>query len=233
MKGKFKALLFMVLFLLITAVIITFLTGKDEPQSEAVIGGADGPTDIVVIQGQEDSQTPTPITPAPATPAPTPIPTPVPTPEPTPEPTPLFTLPPEPTPAPDNGGAVLGSGRFASETGAKINIYADWSAVSLPDGKAEITITVYLESYAIHLSAAPYSVNVSVGGQYVSLGAPEINYDGADLITTKLAGTSFVVDLAPGATVDYSTAVEWHFGGVYGDVELPVIECGGTITLSR
>lgn len=60
-----------------------------------------------------------------------------------------------------------------------------------------------------------------------------MDYDGAEAINTVLAEKTFTVDLAQGESDSLTLAVEWHFGGTYGDVELPVIECGGSINLSR
>ena len=226
MKNKITAILFIVVFLLVVAVVFTFFSSFHK--------GADAP-DVSIIPTTEPSDADITYTPEPTqsvdTPAPTqPVNTPVPTPPPTPSPTP--SVEPEPTQA-VSYGTELGSGSFRSDTGAKLDIHADWSARSVNSSQVEITVKVILDSYSLHLQAVPNSVNINLGGQYVSLGAPAVDYDGSAALSTELASKTFTVDLAEGQADSFSLAVEWHFGGTYGEVELPVIECGGTIGLSR
>lgn len=228
MKNKITAVLFIVVFLLVVAVVFTFFSSwkNDGPDVSAdpTVPSSNPEAGIITY---EPTNVPTQSI---ETPVPTTANTPVPTPPPAETPTPT----PTPTPAqPVFTGSDLGSGSFSSDTGAKLNIHADWSAKTVSDSQAEVTVTVYLDSYSLHLQAVPNSVNINLGGQYVSLGAPEVDYDGSAAITTELASKTFTVDLSSGESESYSLSVEWHFGGTYGDVELPVVECGGTVSLSR
>lgn len=224
MKGKITAVLFIVVFLLVVAVVCTFLTSwnkepeaTEPPESSTII--VDVPPEASAPVQTQEPQVVLPSTQPQSTPQATPVPTQ--SPEPSPSPEPAFTP------------SSLGSGSFASETGAKIDLKADWSARTISESQVEISVTVSLDSYAIHLNAVPDSVKVNLGGQYVSLDAPAIDYDGNPAINTVLASKTFTVELAQGQSESYNLNVEWHFGGTYGDVELPVIECGGTISLSR
>ena len=228
MKNKITAILFIVVFLLVVAVVFTFFSSFNK--------GADAP-DVSIIPTTDPGDADITYTPEPSqsvyTPVPTlPASTPVPTPPPTPTPTPVPSVEPEPTQT-VSYGTELGSGSFRSETGAKLDIHADWSARTVSSSQAEITVKIILDSYSLHLQAVPNSVNINLGGQYVSLNAPAVDYDGSAALSTELASKTFTVNLAEGQTDSFSLAVEWHFGGTYGDVELPVIECGGTIGLSR
>jgi len=76
-------------------------------------------------------------------------------------------------------------------------------------------------------------VNVSFAGEFKTLNAPAITYDGAERIRNELASTSFIVDLPVGNSNTFTLAVEWQFGGVYMNTELPVIECGGPVSIVR
>lgn len=226
MKNKITAVLFIVVFLLVIAVVFTFFSSwkNDAPDVSAnpTAPSSDPGADIITV-APTVVPTQSPETPVPTS-ASTPVPTPPPTPTPTPVPTPTQSVFTE---------SELGSGSFSSDTGAKLNIHADWSAKTVSDSQAEVTVTVYLDSYSLHLQAVPNSVNINLGGQYVSLGAPEVDYDGSAAISTELASKTFTVDLSSGQSDTYSLSVEWHFGGTYGDVELPVVECGGAVSLSR
>ena len=232
-RGKITAVLFMIVFLLIAAVIATFLTGLDkkvEVTPEPLV------TNAVIIT---ETEAPVAFTPAPTnvvlTPAPTPVPTPAPTPEPTPAPTQApsaFAIPFDSSGA-EATGTLLGSGSFQSGTGANIDIRADWEARVSGASQAEVTITVSLISYSIHLNAMPNAVNIGLNGQYASLGAPAVNYDGSSQIVTTLASKSFPVELRQGDSRTLDLQVEWQFGGTYGDMVIPAIECGGNFTVSR
>lgn len=233
MKGKITAVLFIIVFILMVAVVCTFLTGWDR-DTPADPSDPTGSADVNILPPEPDAPSAAPSS-APTSsigiisspditqvPAATPVPTPAPT------------AAPVPTQAPvSNYGTDLGSGSFRSSTGAKLDIQADWSAKTVSGSQVEVTVKVSLDSYSLHLQAVPNSVNVNLGGQYVSLDAPAVDYDGSAQINTVLASKTFTVDLAEGQSDDLSLAVEWHFGGTYGDVELPSIECGGTVSLSR
>ncbi len=224
MKNKITAILFIVVFLLIVAVLFTFFSSLDKKPAETPSLPSAEPSDVIIDYSPEPTQ---PVqTNAPTQPVNTPSPTPPATPTPTPTPSA------EPS-APVSYGGELGSGSFKSDTGAKLDIHADWSAKTVSSSQVEVTVKVILDSYSLHLQGVANSVNINLGGQYVSLDAPAVDYDGSAAISTELASKTFTVDLAEGQSDDLSLAVEWHFGGSYGNMDLPVIECGGTVSLAR
>ena len=139
---------------------------------------------------------------------------------------------PTPTPTPQYGDN-LGSGTFKSETGVPINLRADWSVKTTSASQVEVTIKVSVDSYAIHLQAVPYAVKLNVNGEYVSMDAPAVDYDGSAATNTVFGSKTFTVNLSSGSSANIPVAVEWHFGGTYGGEQVDVIECGGTISVSR
>ena len=231
MRGKSAVVLFVVIFLLAAAVVGTYLSEK--PNNPPAVEPSAPGGDVVVIPTEtvpataEPSYVPIPTAP----PVPTVAPTPVPTPAPTPTPQPTVVIPPPPTEA--AYGASLGSGTYTSETGVGLNLRADWSAKTISAAQVEVTISVSADSYSLHIVAVPYAVNVNLAGQYVSLDAPAIDYDGTASINTKLASKTFTVNLSEGQSDSFHLDVAWSFGGVYQEMELPSIECGGDIYLSR
>lgn len=244
MKGKITAVLFILVFLLVVAVVFTFLTSLDrrrEAEANQPVGN-----DVVVT---ENTPTPAPVTPEPQQAAAVPgqdqrQSTPV-----TASPAPVQTARPEaavietPMPAVDampapggvaDMGKLLGSGSFSSRTGAHIDIRADWEARVSGETDISVRVTVYLNSYSIYVNALPNCVNIGLNGQYVSLDSPAISYDSnTALLTAELAAQSFTVQLAAGSSRDLDLQAEWHWGGTYGGEYIPVIECGGTFTVSR
>lgn len=236
---RLKAVLFIVVFLLVMAVAVNLLVDMQNARQQIDVG-SNAPAIVTPPVGAE-TPAPTEIpvtTPAPAvvsTPAPTEInvatpvttPTPAPTPVPTPSPTPV------PTPTPIPVGEIIGSGVFASDTGVPMNIRAVWSAAIEDADHVKVTVQVWLDSYQINLIEVSNAVNVSVGEVYRSTGAPAVEWDQNVQIETLLGSTEHVLFLPQGTTDNFPMAVEYHFGGTYSKKELPVIECGGYITLSR
>lgn len=230
-RGKIKAVLFIIVFVLAVAIGCNALIDLSENKAPEVTADPflTSPSPDPGQSGSLPPETAAPTaTPIPVqTVAPTVAPTPVPTPEPTPAPTPV----PTPTPAPV--GQVLDSGSVRSQTGLPIDVRADWVATVLDSDRVQVQVTVVLESYALQLAESYKSVNVSVGDQYASCNSPAVDYDGSAKLETVLGTTTHTLYLAQGTSDVFPLAVEYHFGGTYSGEELPVIECGGSIVLSR
>ena len=228
-KGRIKAVVLIIVFLLVVAVICSWLTNTDKKDEQPAdnTNPPEESSNVIVIDPNSTQSTAPVNTPAPT---PTPVPTPTPTPAPTPTPTPAPT--PTPTPTPTYGDN-LGSGTFKSETGVPINLKADWSVKTISASQVEVTIKVSVDSYAIHLQAVPYAVKLSVNGEYVTMDAPAVDYDGSAATNTVFGSKTFKVSLSEGSSTNIPVAIEWHFGGTYGGQEIDVIECGGTISVSR
>lgn len=243
-RGRARAVLFIIVFLLLAAVAATVLSGLDktEPEPEPT---AAPPVEIVTeapAPADTPAPAPTPIpaaTPAPTpapqpTPAPTPKPTaaPTPTPAPTPAPTPTPAPEPSPTPEPVPVGVSLGSGSFRSNTGVALNIIAEWSAVSADGNKAVVTVTVSCESASAYFSA--HQVHLLLGDKTSTLAQPAMEIEGNAKVRTPFGSSTFTLDLPDSGSLTLPLAVEWQCGGItYSGVTLDVIECGGSITLSR
>lgn len=231
-RGKIKAVLFIIVFVLALAIICNALIDLSDTKEPEITAdpylGTPGPATDQGGSLALETVTPAPATPIPAqTAAPTVAPTVVPTPVPVP------TATPAPTPAPAPVGQTLDSGSFRSQTGLPIDIRADWVATVLDNDRVQIKVTVVLESYALQIAGSYNAVNVSVGDQYASCDAPAVDYDGSAKLETVLGSTTHTLYLSAGMSDVFPLAVEYHFGGTYSGEELPVIECGGSITLSR
>lgn len=242
-KGRIKAVLFLLLFLLVMALSVKLLLDMELQKKAELVK--------LPVESAAPAQTAPQETPAPAqtdasagtapqpTPEPAPEPTALPSPEPTPEPTPVPTpestpVPtPEPTAVPIPAGEVLGSGMFQSETGVALNLRALWTARVLDADRVAVTVEVYLDSYSLQITAAPKSLHVSVGDSFASADTPTVNQEENVKIETLLGTTEHVLPLADGQSARFPVQVEYAFGGTYQKLELPVIECGGGIELTR
>ena len=245
MKGKITAVLFILVFLLVVAVVFTFLTSLDrrreaeasQPVNNEVVvtENTPAPTEAPFEAPQQSVQV-TPAAAAPAVPAATPAPTPAQ--ESAPAAAVIETPIPAATPAASVGttpaGTLLGSGTFTSRTGAHIDIHADWEARVSNAEEISILVTVTLDSYSIYVNNLPNSVNIGLNGQYVSLEFPAISYDSNTAqLHTELGKQSFTVQLPEGSSRELDLQAEWHWGGTYGGMDIPVIECGGTFSVNR
>ena len=131
-------------------------------------------------------------------------------------------------------GTVIGSGQFRSDTGTALNIHADWTASINDPQTANVTVTVFADHYSLITTATPGALQVSVDGQYVSLGSPAIENDGTTgLAMTEINSHTFQVPLTSGDIRTVPVQVVWQYRGTYSGVDLPTIECGGNITLTR
>ena len=230
-RGKIKAVLFIIVFVLAVAIGCNALIDLSEHKAPEVTADPflttpspdPGQSGILPLETAVPTATPIPV----QTPAPTPAPTAAPTPMPVP------TATPAPTPTPAPVGQVLDSGSVRSQTGLPIDIRADWVATVLDSDRVQVQVTVVLESYALQIAESYKAVNVSVGDQYASCNSPAVDYDGSAKLETVLGTTTHTLYLAQGTSDSFPLAVEYHFGGVYSGEELPVIECGGSIALSR
>lgn len=235
-KGRIKAVLFIIVFLLVIAVAVNLLmdmqserkadaTPTDDPYANTV-------TPSVETQPAIETAQPTPAIAPSTAPTATHVPaTQVPTQAPTPTPVPTAT--PEPVQPVIPQGEVIGSGSFTSDTGTPLNLRADWTATVLDAEHVEVTVNVYLVSYQIEVRELYNAVNVSVGDQYASADSPAIKWENNTRLETLLASTVHTLSLPSGSSASFPLAAQYQFGGTYSKVDLPVIECGGTIELSR
>lgn len=249
-KGRIRAILFIIVLLLAAAVAASWLSSLDERPQFAVPALPTQPPAVssapAAIPAPAPSSAPAvtyapapaPVTtPAPAAtprpvviPANTPVPTPVPTPAPTPAPTPVPTS--APTPAPVYGQPVA-SGSFASNTGVGLNLNVNWSARTVSVAQVEVTVSVSISSYSLQLDALPGGIIVALDEQSARMDQGAVNIEDNGYHTTPLGSHSFTLNLAEGGSGQYLLHVEWLFGGSYSGQEMPEIDCGGIISLSR
>lgn len=232
MKGRIVAVLFIVVFVLLIAVVFSLLNDSSSTedissfriQSQQTDGGIVSQIETPpVTQAPQTTWLPNPTTEPVYVPAVTPAPTPVPTPT------------PAPTPVPVPVNTVIGSGSFESNNAARgkyLDIVANWTATTVSEYQAEVEVVVNTKSWQLE-SGSFESVHISLGDQYATCTSNPINYQTAALGINELARHTFTVELPNGASNTYPLQVEWEFGGVYMMEPFPVLECGGTVNLSR
>ena len=233
--GKVKAVFFILVFFLVLALVVNAALGLDAKKHPVQPEEPEQTEQTEIVPEQPAQETPVPI--PTWAPAPTPPPANRPASNPAPQQpqqqqpqqnTPVAAPTPAPTPAPRPAGQSLGSDSFRSATGAGLELVCDWSAVSAADNKAEVTLTVSIESSTIYLNEWQDCIGLRVGDQTGTLTQPALSYEGGKT-THSVGSKTFTVSLAGGSSLP--VAVEWHYNGTYSGVALDVIECGGTINL--
>ncbi len=220
-KRRVNIFIVLVVVLIVIAVLSAVLTG----------GG---------IRGTVPSETPTP-TPA-LTPSviatPTPAPTETPDPSATPDGQPSETPNASAQPGPNNNqpsNAVVNrvinqSGSFESNTGTKMIMYVNWTAVSQNSETVTLRFDVVLSSYT--LSVGQHSGVISVSGVDHSFTSPAISYSSEKVRNNAtLTSSSFDVTVPVGQLTNIPVSVDWTFNGVYGGKQIDTVTAGGTISI--
>ena len=220
-SGKIKAVLFIIIVLLIVAVVASWFVNREEAAR---------------VEAEEAARAAAAaaVTPAP-TPVPTPEPTavlvnPQPTPAPTPTPAPLFDVP-EVNADPSYYGSTLAAGSFSSSYGLGIDLVADYTVTALNADEVSVTVTVSVQSGA--LQSGEMLLDISAGGQFVTVYANAVNDDSMSISRHALGSQSLTVAAPVGQTSSIPVQAVWHFAGTYGGTSLPELECGGTISVTR
>lgn len=246
MKSTLKALGTIVGFLLAAAALITVvlhIMGISNPNNG--LGDVIDDVEAVITTPAPDDNVVTPVpgntTSAviPPTAAPTAAPTAKPTaqptaaPTPTPAPTPAPTPTPQPTPTPIPAGLPLGSGSFSSDTGLWINTTSVWSAETLNNSQAKVTVTVNLKHYSLQSASAAKTLHITVNGQSAAYNVAAIDSDSKEEVITELGSHTFTVNAPAGQTTPVNIRTEWIFGGSYSGQQLDSIVSTTDINIVR
>lgn len=120
------------------------------------------------------------------------------------------------------GGEILASGSFASNSGTQLNIQVNWSVRADTFGQKTLDVTVYCNSYSLYTIAIYNGVELSVNGITYSATASAINYGGKSMISTPLASFSI-----PNQSGYVQMTAVWHFNGTYSGVPIGDIRASG------
>lgn len=205
-----KSAMYVVVFILLLIAVVIFCIVRMTPGEEQTPPSAE-PSQTVQINTPEPVSTPAPVEESPeitAQPSAEPVPTAQPTPEPiqTPEPTPVET--------------PLGQGSFSSETGTGLELVVSWTAMSAGADTARLDIVISASSYSFFTSELPGSISLTVDGVSYSLGSSAVEYDGNDMILSKLAEKSVSIALDSTGRANPGITVMWNYRGSYGGTEL-------------
>ena len=124
------------------------------------------------------------------------------------------------------GGDILASGSFASNSGTQLNIQVNWSVRADTFGQKALDVTVYCSSYSLYTISIYNGVELSVNGMTYAATSAAISYDGRSMISSPLASFSI-----PNLSGTVQLSAVWHFNGTYSGVPIGDIRASGFATV--
>lgn len=156
---------------------------------------------------------------------------------------PVVTTPPDTAPITDDTTAVvqhphtpgreLGSGYVLSDSGTKLNLLLNWSAVDgAEEGTAVITVKVFLECYSIFVGER-YDGELGVGGEKINYNTPQLEIPGAGFNEIDFGTYTFTVNKSTLSKTTLPITASWHFRGVYAGLSVDYVTIDSNITFDN
>ncbi len=134
---------------------------------------------------------------------------------------------------PHTPGRELGSGYVVSDSGTKLNLLLNWSAVDGPEeGTAVITVKVFLECYSIFVGER-YDGELSVGDEKINYNTPQLEIPGAGFNEIDFGTYTFTVKKAQASSTTLPITASWHFRGVYAGLSVDYVTIDSSITFNN
>lgn len=122
------------------------------------------------------------------------------------------------------------SGSFESNTGTKMIMYVNWTAVSENSETVTLNFNIVLSTYT--LSVGPHNGVITVNGVDYKFTSPGISYRSEKVRNeASLATVTATVTVPAGQAASIPVSASWDFFGTYGGVEISQVTAGGTISI--
>ena len=134
---------------------------------------------------------------------------------------------------PHTPGRELGSGFVISDSGTKLNLLLNWSAVDGPeDGTAVVTVKVFLECYSIFVGER-FDGELGLGQEKLNFNTPQLEIPGAGFNEIDFGTYTFTVNKSDSASTTLPITASWHFRGVYAGLSVDTLVINDTITFNN
>lgn len=122
------------------------------------------------------------------------------------------------------------SGSFESNTGTKMIMYVNWTAVSENSETVTLNFNIVLSTYT--LSVGPHNGVITVNGVDYKFTSPGISYRSEKVRNeASLATVTATVTVPAGQAASIPVSASWDFFGTYGGVEISQVTAGGKISI--
>ncbi len=134
---------------------------------------------------------------------------------------------------PHTPGRELGSGFVISDSGTKLNLLLNWSAVDgAEEGTAVVTVKVFLECYSIFVGER-FDGELGVGDEKINYNTPQIEIPGAGFNEIDFGTYTFTVNKSQSASTTLPITASWHFRGVYAGLSVDYVTIDSTISFDN
>ena len=135
--------------------------------------------------------------------------------------------------APHQPGRALGSGYVISDSGTKLNLLLNWSAVDgEQEGTAVITVKLYLECYSIFVGER-YDGEISIGDTKIGYNTPQLEIPGSGFNEIDFGTYTFTVNKSDASATTLPISASWHFRGVYAGLSVDFVTINSNISFSN
>ena len=134
---------------------------------------------------------------------------------------------------PHQPGRDLGSGYVMSDSGTKLNLLLNWSAVDgEQEGTAVITVKLYLECYSIFVGER-YDGEICVGDTKIGYNTPQLEIPGSGFNEIDFGTYTFTVNKSDASATTLPISASWHFRGVYAGLSVDFVTINSNISFSN
>lgn len=130
-------------------------------------------------------------------------------------------------------GKELGSGFVISDSGTKLNLLLNWTAVNgKEEGTVEITVKLFLECYSIFVGGRDDG-EIRIGETLVNYTTPQMELPGTGFNEIDFGTYKFTVKKDSGSSTTVPVYASWHFRGTYAGVPVEWITVNSTFTFDN
>lgn len=134
---------------------------------------------------------------------------------------------------PHTPGRELGSGILISDSGTKLNLLLNWTAVDGPEeGTAVVTVKLFLECYSIFVGER-YDGELSVGGESINYHTPQLEIPGSGFNEIDFGTYTFTVNKSDASSTTLPISASWHFRGVYAGLSVDRVTVDSSISFDN
>ena len=124
---------------------------------------------------------------------------------------------------------ITASGHAVSDTGTKLNLWVDWSIVTLQDGSYKVKAVVYLDSYSLTCRERTGQNQLIIGDTPFIYSTPALSYSknsGAHHTKFTEAEVIYTADTLP---EQLTVSASWLYNGTYSKIPIATIIASVTI----
>lgn len=122
------------------------------------------------------------------------------------------------------------SGTFTTLYDKTCRFGLDYTVKSAGDGKAELEVKVFLDSYDVSIGPRPNMGKIIINGENHTFSTDRLEHTDGERVKAEL--TAFKTTLDRDEKLDIAIDVSWIYNGIYGETAVKDMTAGGTVTVT-